>query len=113
MSLFHGKDVGLAYLVGTVTQSGANASNVIGGAMTVGSWDANGSAAITFTPPFVQTAPIVQVSIQKGIGGGGAAMTASNYLIQLTGITSSGFSIASVAGSGTVIGITAIGLQKL
>ena len=111
MSLFHGKNVQLGYIVGKINQSGS-CTDVIGGTMTAGTFDSAGSGLITFAPPFV-SAPIVQVSIQGGIDGGGATLTASNYLVQMTGVGVSNVSIAGTEGSGLIVGITAIGLQKL
>jgi hypothetical protein len=99
----------LGMIVGKYVMSGG-CTDVIGGTMTAGTMSA--SALITFAPPFI-SAPTIVGSVMGGIGGGGAVLTASNYLIGFTGVTVSNAYLMSFEGSGCVVSIQAIGLQKL
>jgi len=111
MSLFHGKETRLGYIIGKIIQSG-NCTDVIGGTLTNGTFDGEGSGLITFAPPFI-SAPTINVSIQAGLEGGGAVLTASNYFVSVTGVTVGTCYVQGTQGSGLTIGFTALGLQKM
>lgn len=101
----------LAIIAGKVVLSGG-CTDVIGGTMTAGAM--TNSCLLTFAPAFV-SAPIMIGSVMAGIGGGGAAMTGSNFTIGFTGVTVSNayVMVPADSSSGTVISVAAIGLAKL
>lgn len=111
MALFNDKPTQLAMILGKYVMSGG-CTDVIGGTMTAGTADANGSALITFAPPFI-SAPVVIAQLQAGVGGGGAALTASNYSWMVTGVTVSNCYIATLNGSGCTYSFSILGLARL
>lgn len=109
MSLFNAVPVQMAMIAGKYVMSGG-CTDVIGGTMTAGAMSA--SALLTFAPPFV-SAPIIVGSVMAGLAGGGAVLTASNYLIGFTGVTVSNAYLMTLGASGCVIAIQAVGEAKL
>ena len=107
MVVLNDKPTQLGMIVGKYVYSGG-CTDVIGGTMTAGTADA-ASALITFAPPFI-SAPVVNVTVQAGIG---AVMTASNWLVGVTGVTVSNAYIMTPSGSGCTIAVQAFGLQRL
>ena len=102
MSLFNDKPTQLSIIQGKIIQSGS-CTDVIGGTMTAATFDGNGSSLITWAPAFI-SAPLACLTVMSGIGG--SALTASNYLVMLTGVTVSNAYVASFQGSGITLGLS-------
>ena len=105
MALFHGKETRLGYIIGKVVLSGS-CTDVIGGTMTAGAFDAEGSGLITFAPPMV-TAPII---LANAFSAG--AVTGSLMPVNITGVTVSNFYIEYYA-SGGAMNVAIIGEARL
>lgn len=105
MVLFHDKGTKMAILAGKLTLSGGF-TDVIGGRMTVGTADGDGSALITWAPAFISAPVIVAQAFSA------ASTTTTIMGVALTGITVSNASIECYASGGSV-NIIAIGEARL
>lgn len=113
MVLLHNQPTKLAIITGKYVMSSADGcTDVIGGTMTAGSLTAaQGSALLTWAPPFV-SAPMIFGTVNKS---NPAATT--NATVRFTGVTVSNAYVMMAAGnnacSQAVIGITVIGEARL
>lgn len=105
MVLLHDKGTKLAILAGKLKLSSAF-TDVIGGTMTVGTADGDGSALITWAPAFI-SAPIV---VGTAFSAGATSTTIMG--VQFTGVTVSNAYIECYASGGSV-NIIAVGEARL
>ena len=109
MSLFHGKDVQLGYILADVVISGA-ATQVLGGALTASTtFDSDGSGLLTFDP-FAQPPRVICFA-----SSGAGTTTAVNGQLTTTGVTVSNCYLRNGPSplSGLQVSVLLLGLQKL
>lgn len=107
MALFHDKPTQLAMICGKVVLTG-NCTDVIGGTMTAGTFDVDGSGLLTWAPPFI-SAPIILGTSNSG------ALTVTSPTVRFTGVgvSTAYLTVGATASEEQTIGIVLMGQAKL
>lgn len=104
----HTRDTKLGAIVGNIVVSGA-ATNVIGGSITVGTFDADGSGLLTF-PKFKDT-PVI---VGQVINGGDTTTSVGGYLTFTgVGVSNAYLRMGPTPESACTVAVQIFGLQQI